>query len=136
MHTNKLILNILIYLFALLAFDSSAQTSSSSASYNIKTVESNPIPRKAHFALWREVALAACGDSKKRFNLGQSECLEVISRRSETCIAKYESQAPAIIRTKAESRSIGRNFMYCATPYYFCNGVEVKTEAEVLAKCK
>lgn len=52
------------------------------------------------------------------------------------CIAKYEAQTPALITTRAESRSIGRNLLYCATPYYFCNGVEVKTEAEVLAKCR
>lgn len=104
--------------------------------FSLKTVESNPIPSKEHFALWKEVALTACADSVSRFNLARSPCLALVSKRSDACIAKYEAQTPAVIHTSAESRSIGRNFLYCATPYYFCHGVEVKTEAEVLAKCK
>lgn len=104
--------------------------------YSLKTVETTPIPRQAHFALWKAVALGACSDSKSRFNLDPTACASLITRRADMCIAKYEAQTPALITTRAESRSIGRNFLYCATPYYFCNGVEVKTEAEVLAKCR
>lgn len=104
--------------------------------YSLKTVEATPIPRQVHFALWKDVALGACADARTRFNLEQAECIALITKRADMCTAKYEAQTPALITTRAESRSIGRNFLYCATPYYFCNGVEVKTETEVLAKCR
>lgn len=135
MQTHKLTLCIMFCVVALSISDAGAQTKQAPA-YSLKTVESNPIPSKEHFALWTEVALGACADSTSRFNLSRTECQSIISRRAETCIAKYKPQTPAVIHTSAESRSIGRNFMYCATPYYFCNGVEVRTEAEVRATCK
>lgn len=135
MHTNKLILCLLFCMAAISISNAGAQTKHAPI-YSLKTIESNPVPSKEHFALWKEVALSACADSTSRFNLSRAKCLSVISKRADTCIAKYETQTPAVIHTSAESRSIGRNFMYCATPYYFCNGVEVKTEAEVRATCK
>jgi hypothetical protein len=115
--------------------NANSQTKSTEATYSLKTIESNPIPRKEHLALWKKVALNACADSKKRFNLSQAQCFSIISKRSDECIAEYENRGSSTVHTLAESRSIGRNLLYCATPYYFCGGVEVKTEAEVIAKC-
>lgn len=125
----------MFFMTAFAASHASSQEKSTGTTYSLKTVESNPIPKKEHFALWKNVALKACNDARKRFNLSQTECLSLISKRSDTCIAKYEKQGSPKVYTSAESKSIGRNFMHCATPYYFCNGVEVKTEAEVIAKC-
>jgi hypothetical protein len=41
-----------------------------------------------------------------------------------------------VVATTDVASSIGRKFMECATPFYFCNGVEVKTKEEVDARCK
>lgn len=115
---------------ALVSNDAAAQSS-----YSLKNVEANPIPKAEHFKLWKEVALKACADSQKRFNLSQSECAEVISKRADACTSQLSSRSPAIIATTAAAKDVGRQFMQCATPYYFCKGVEVKTEDEVRAKC-
>ncbi|UXH77134.1 hypothetical protein [Roseateles amylovorans] len=106
------------------------------ASYSLKAVESQPIPRAEHFALWKEVALKACADSQGRFNLGEAECRRVISQRGDACAVTLKDQSPAVISSTAVARDIGRKYMHCATPFYFCKGVEVKTEEEVRAKCK
>ena len=121
---------------ALVIAPAAAQAQAAAQGYSLRTVDSKPIPSKAHYALWKEVALGACQDAKNRFNLERSECLSIVSRRSDACIAKQEGRTPAVIRTSVESKNIGREFMHCATPYYFCHGVEVKTETEALAKCK
>lgn len=106
------------------------------ATYSLKAVEANPIPKAEHFQLWKEVALKACSESKTRFNLAESECLAVIGKRAESCASQLGTQSPAIITTTAVARDVGRKFMHCATPFFFCNGVEVKTEDEARAKCK
>ena len=106
------------------------------ATYSLKAVEANPIPKAEHFQLWKEVALKACSESKKRFNLAEAECLAVIAKRADSCASQLGNQSPALIATTAVARDVGRKYMHCATPFYFCNGVEVKTEEEVRAKCK
>ena len=106
------------------------------APYSLRAVEANPIPKTEHFQLWKEVALKACSESKTRFNLAESECLTVIGQRAEMCASKLSSESPALISTTAVARDVGRKYMHCATPFYFCNGVEVKTEEEVRARCK
>jgi hypothetical protein len=104
--------------------------------YSLKAVEANPIPKDEHFRLWKEVALKACSESKTRFNLGESECMTVVGQRADSCALQLANQSPALISTTAVARDVGRKYLHCATPFYFCNGVEVKTEAEVRAKCQ
>ena len=106
------------------------------ATYSLKAVEANPIPKAEHFLLWKEVALKACSESKPRFNLAETECLTVISKRADSCASQLSNQSPALISTTAVARDVGRKYMHCATPFYFCNGVEVRSEEEVRAKCK
>ena len=106
------------------------------ATYSLKAVEANPIPKSEHFLLWREVALKACSESKTRFNLSESDCLVVIATRADSCASQLSSQSPALISTTAVARDVGRKYLHCATPFYFCNGVEAKTAEEVRAKCK
>lgn len=106
------------------------------ATYSLKAVEANPIPKTEHFLLWKEVALKACSESKTRFNLAESECMSVIAKRADSCASQLSNQSPALISTTAIARDVGRKYLHCATPFYFCNGAEVKTEEEVRAKCK
>ena len=106
------------------------------ATYSLKAVEANPIPKAEHFLLWKEVALKACSESKTRFNLAESECLTVIAKRADSCASQLSNHSPALITTTAVARDVGRKYLHCATPFYFCNGVEAKTEEEVRAKCK
>ena len=105
-------------------------------SYSLKTVEARPIPRDEHLRLWREVALKQCADARKRFNLAPDQCLQVIAAKADACTVKQAPETPAMVGTTAAAKDVGRKYLHCATPYYFCKGVEVKTEAEVLAQCK
>ncbi len=118
-------------LLSLAPVDAEAQ-----ATYSLKAVETNPIPKEEHFRLWKEVALKACSESRTRFNLGESECVAVIGRRADSCALQLSNQSPSLISTTAVARDVGRKYLHCATPFYFCNGVEVKSEAEVRAKCQ
>jgi hypothetical protein len=106
-----------------------------SSSYSLKTVEENPIPRDEHFLLWREVALKSCADSRKRFNLSEAECVDVISKRADSCAAKLAPSTPNTIYRNVIAREVGRRYLQCATPYYFCNDFEAKTVPEVIAHC-
>lgn len=105
------------------------------APYSLKTVGARPIPRDDILQLWREVALQQCADSRKRFNLSNEECLREITRRADACTASQAPSTPALVASTAVSKDIGRKYLHCAVPYYFCKGVEVKTEKEVLARC-
>ena len=106
------------------------------AGYSLKTVEARPLPRDEHLRLWREVALKQCADARKRFNLAPDQCLQVVAARADACTVKLATETPALVRTTAAAKDVGRKYLHCATPYYFCKGVEVKTEAEVLAQCR
>jgi hypothetical protein len=119
-----------------LLHDGNVRAQSSKTLYSLKTVESNPIPKDEHFRLWRDVALKQCSDAKTRYNLTTEQCVVVVGQRADACASKLSSSVPSVIKTTAAARDIGRNYLHCATPYYFCNGVEVKTEEEVRAKCK
>jgi hypothetical protein len=104
--------------------------------YSLKTVEARPIPRDEHLRLWREVALKQCADARKRFNLPADQCQQVVAARADACAVKLAPEIPALVGTTAAAKDVGRKYLHCATPDYFCKGVEVKTEAEVRAQCK
>lgn len=104
--------------------------------YSLKTVEAKPIPREEHLRLWREVALKQCTDARKRFNLAPDQCLQVVAAKADACTTRLAPQIPAVVGTTAAAKDVGRKYLQCATPYYFCKGFEVKTEAEVLAQCR
>ena len=104
--------------------------------YSLKAAEARPIPRDEHLRLWREVALKQCDDARKRFNLPPDQCLQVVAARADACTAKLAPETPALAGSTAAVKDVGRKYLQCATPYYFCKGIEVKTEAEVLAKCR
>lgn len=82
------------------------------ATYSLKAVEANPIPKAEHFLLWKEVALKACSDSKTRFNLGESECLAVISQRADNCASRLSNESPALVSTTAVARDVGRRYLH------------------------
>lgn len=103
--------------------------------YSLKTVEAQPIPRAELFQLWKDVAVGLCKDAPKNHNLSVDACRRLVTQRADACTAKVFAEAPQVIRTTAESKVIGRELLHCASPYYFCHGEEVKTEAEVAAKC-
>ncbi|SFU86100.1 hypothetical protein SAMN05216350_106260 [Polaromonas sp. YR568] len=113
-----------------------AQGMPGAGSYSLKTVEAIPIPRDEHLKLWREVALKQCTDARKRFNLAPDQCLQVIAAKADACSVKLAPETPEMVRTTAAAKDVGRKYLHCAVPYYFCKGVEVKSEVEVLAQCK
>ena len=103
--------------------------------YSLRTPEHLPIPKKDFFALWREVALRDCEDARQKKNLSPEQCREKVQQRSAVCAAKAGIEAPDYISSKIVSRELGREYLDCVTPYYFCKGVEVKTLEEVRQIC-
>jgi hypothetical protein len=106
------------------------------APYSLRTVDTNPIPKDEHFLLWEVVAFDQCKASAERHNLTTDACMRHVSARANACAAKFAAGAPAMIASRAASKDLGRKYLDCMTPYFYCNGVEVKTEAEIKAKCK
>lgn len=104
--------------------------------YSLKEAEARPIPRDEHLRLWREVALLQCADAPKRFNIPSAQCQQLVAARSDACTVKLRPETPEFAKTTTGVREVGRKYLQCATPYYFCKGVEVKTEAEALAQCR
>lgn len=104
--------------------------------YSLKAAETKPIPRDEHLRLWREVALQQCADARNRFNLSPEQCLPLVTARADACSVKLAPETPALAKTTPAVKDVGRKYLQCATPYYFCKGIEVKTEAEVLAQCR
>lgn len=104
--------------------------------YSLKAVEANPIPKQQHFDLWREVALQQCEDAPSRHNITRAQCASLVKERSGTCAAQQSGSAPELIRTTAVAKDVGRKYLQCVTPHYFCKGVEVRTEADARAQCK
>jgi hypothetical protein len=103
--------------------------------YDLRDVEARPIPRDAHFALWRQVALKQCAAAPSRYNLSTSKCISLVEARSEQCASRLAGEAPLVISSTATAREIGRKYLNCVTPHYFCRGVEVHTAEEVRANC-
>lgn len=130
---NRGILCAPILVMALVGFSSGTWAQ---APYSLKTVEAQPIPRGEILLLWREVALQQCADARKRFNLSHDDCLREVGKRADACTAAQMSSTPAIVSSMAVSKDVGRKYLHCAVPFYFCKGVEVKTEKEVLEQCR
>ena len=106
------------------------------APYSLKTLEVQPIPRAEILQLWREVALQQCADARKRFNLSREECLQEIAKRADACMVAQAPSTPAMVSSMAVSKDVGRKYLHCAVPFYFCKGMEVKTEKEAREQCR
>jgi hypothetical protein len=105
-------------------------------SYSLATVAENPIPRDTFFALWTEQAKKACPDARSKYNLSPAECEEKISEKAVTCSSSLAPNAPAEISSLDVSRRLGQQYLECITPYFFCNGVEVRSEEEARRRCQ
>lgn len=109
---------------------------SASRSYSLATVAERPIPKDAFFALWTQQALATCADAQGRYNLSPAECEDKVKSKSPSCSTELSPNTPAHIDTVALARSLGRQYLHCVSPYYYCNGVEVKSEEDARRHCQ
>jgi len=129
----------LLFIFAIGSSSASpaqAQSEGTRNDYSLNNVEKNPIPRDKHFRLWREVALQTCETSSTHLNLPQADCIRIVESRSETCAAQLADSVPVLVKTTDESKRIGRRFLNCATPSYFCGGAEIRSEEQARILCK
>ncbi|MEZ0470992.1 hypothetical protein [Luteimonas salinilitoris] len=103
--------------------------------YSIATVEERPVPKQVIFLLWRDVAIRGCDEAIERFNITPKECRMKINDKSNSCAALAGEKIPDVIGDKELNRRIGKQYLHCVTPYYFCNGFEVTNEEEAKQKC-
>ncbi len=108
----------------------------STEGYSLKTAADKPIPKQVFFALFTREALNKCSDARNTYNLSTSECEEKISEKARICTDGAIKDAPSKIDSPQLVRSLGRPYLECVTPYYYCKGVEVKSEEEARNKCQ
>lgn len=108
---------------------------SKAVAYSLAEVEQKPIPKQHFYKLWNETALQSCSDAKSRHNLTPEECREKVKAKSSGCEANAMSSTPDTIDNKAQAKALGKSYLTCVTPYFYCNGVEVKTEQEAQQLC-
>lgn len=106
-----------------------------SSPYSLTTVAERPIPRSDLFELWREVADRQCEDAKDKHNMTPAACRKAVDEKHAACASSAGLDAPALIGTQALSKSLARKYLQCVTPYFYCNGVEVRTEDEARRHC-
>ena len=104
--------------------------------YDLRSVEQRPIPQEQFYPLWVQVAQKACDDSHAKHNLTREKCREIVTQRGQSCAEDMNPKTPEVIETATLAKQLGREFMECVTPYYFCKGVEVRTEEEARRHCK
>lgn len=104
--------------------------------YSLATVIENPIPKDAFFALWTQQAKKACPDARNKYNLSPTECEDKISEKAVACTSTFSPSAPDEISSPDVARRLGKQYLECVTPYFFCNGVEVKSEEEARQRCQ
>ncbi len=105
-------------------------------SYDLRTIEKRPIPKVELFKLWHGVALKQCVNAPKDKNLSEEKCRELIETRGRECQKTMESDFPEVIDNQTVSKEVGRQYLSCALPYYFCGGVEVHNEQEAREHCR
>lgn len=125
--------SLLVFVPALLATGAAL---ADTASYDLARVDENPIPRFILFKLWHDVALKECAQAQKRHNLMPDECRAKVNERHAACEASAAAGAPETIDSKVVSKRLGRAYLQCVTPYYFCKGVEVRNDQEARQYCQ
>lgn len=103
--------------------------------YSLSTVAENPVPRSDFFELWRGVADQGCDNAKEKHNMAPQACRESIGQKHAACASLAGVDAPQLIGDKALTKSLGRKYLDCVTPHFYCNGVEVRTEDEARLHC-
>ena len=110
--------------------------SADTGSYSLATVAENPVPKDAFFALWTQQAKKSCSDARTKHNLSPTECEEKISEKAVSCTSTFSSSAPEKIGSPDVARRLGKQYLECVTPYFFCNGIEIKSEDEARRRCQ
>jgi len=106
------------------------------ANYSLADVEQKPIPKNVFYKLWNDSALKACADAKSNHNLTPEECREKVKAKFAGCEASIMPSTPDPIDNNAQARRLAKTYLACVTPYFYCNGIEVKTEDEARQHCK
>jgi hypothetical protein len=137
-HMNRLIVVALVLVAAYFGYTRyfpKPQTANTS-SYSLSAVAERPVPKQEFFSLWTDVALARCADAKANHNLTPEECREKVRQRRVSCEPEAGRSAPETVGSKELAKQLGRQYLDCVTPHYFCKGVEVKSEEAAREKCQ
>ncbi|WP_157496754.1 hypothetical protein [Hahella ganghwensis] len=103
--------------------------------YTLQDSASNPIPKERFYDLWTEVAINSCKHAEDSYNTTEKRCKDDIYVKSNSCSRKFYSELPDFIDNKEASKQYGRKYLDCIMPYYYCNGVEVRSEQEAREHC-
>lgn len=135
---TKIITLLLIVIAGLVGYKKHYSVASEidTSRYSLSKVEEQPIPKAVLFILWKEVGLQHCSDAAKNHSLTPEQCKEIVSQRHGDCERSSMENAPELISDQAITRRLGRQYLRCVTPYYFCKGIEVRTEEEAKRYCQ
>ncbi|PTT88584.1 hypothetical protein DBR42_09465 [Pelomonas sp. HMWF004] len=121
--------------FAYTRYFANPQTTNTS-SYSLASVAERPIPKEEFFSLWTDVALKRCDDARANHNLTPEECRGKVKQRRVSCEPDASRGAPDKVGDAMLAKQLGRQYLGCVTPHYFCKGVEVKSEEAAREKCQ
>lgn len=135
---KKTIILLLIVIAGLAGYKKifSNSATADNSRFSLERIEEQPVPRIVLFKLWKEVGLQRCSDAAKNHNLTPEQCQEKVSERHSDCERTAIANAPEIIAEQTLSKRLGRRYLECVTPYYFCKGVEVRSEEEAQQHCQ
>ena len=80
--------------------------------------------------------LGHCDAAKVEHNITPEECRSLVDARSLKCEPVAKKQLSEAMGDAAKERFAKRSFVDCIMPHYFCNGVEVRSLAEVAGQCR
>jgi hypothetical protein len=132
---KKLLILLVLAGLGYVAYTRFMPSGSGTDGYSLKQPD-QPKPKAVFFALWGEVAEGQCDNAQVVNNLTPDACRALVRERGPACALDAGRDAPAEIQGLELSTSLGHKYLQCVTPYYFCNGVELKTDAEIERGCK
>jgi PBP1b-binding outer membrane lipoprotein LpoB len=130
---KKLSLAAIVIVISFLISSCSAWNSGKSNDEKISQA-SFPMDRSEFIERLNNSIINTCKESQERHNVSQAECVSLINNKIPACLKT--TSIPETINDKEQFKDIGKQYVGCLMPYYFCNGVEVKTDEEIKSYCK
>jgi hypothetical protein len=127
-HSNKVILVAMLVLATTLVCPQKVSALQAAAPPN---ASQDAVIQRLHYTV-----LGHCDAAKVEHNITPEECRSLVDARSLRCEPVAKKQLSEAMGDAAKERLAKRYFVDCIMPHYFCNGVEVRSLAEVAGQCR
>lgn len=101
-----------------------------SSSHSLVANDEDSVLRKL-----KDVALDRCATARDDHNLSPSECRKLVISRAQSCAPASRRMLLGSAADLGKQRAAKAMYLECITPYYFCQGTEVKDIREAFKHC-